>query len=77
MPALLSGQARQVDDTRDTAGRQPIPEHSSIWINAEDTARLTGIHPSTVVRLIKTGELPGRRVGRQYFTLRSFIENLA
>jgi excisionase family DNA binding protein len=40
----------------------------------EEAARLLKVHPDTIRRMIKRGEMQSRKVGRQYRIPRSEIE---
>lgn len=44
------------------------------WVDATEAARILGIHPRTVLRRAKGGQLRGRRVGRLWRFRRADLE---
>jgi len=52
----------------DQAGAVPVKSYEeSKWVTAEQVAAAFGCHVKTVRRLIASGELPSRKVGRRVY----------
>src|SRR5688500_6491600 len=50
----------------------PAPQAAEI-LDVHMTAELLTVSPDTIYDLLKTGELPGRKVGRKWLTTRSAV----
>ena len=48
-----------------------------LFYKVSEVAEALGISRATVWRLIKQGEIPAVRIGRQYFIPRSYVDSLA
>ena len=44
---------------------------TSVLLTPEEAARVLGLSPFTVRRLLREGELPGRKVGKRQWRIRS------
>jgi excisionase family DNA binding protein len=52
---------------------RPAPQRPSEVLDVHMTARLLTVSPDTVYDLFKSGELPGRKVGRKWLTTRAAV----
>lgn len=61
-------------------GAKSIPVHpgnpTRRWLNAGEAAAYLGLSRNTVARLVRRGELPGQRIGKQYFIPRDALERI-
>ena len=58
----------------DTApAASPRPQRTQIMTLAE-IAKYLGVHPMTVYRMLKTGRLPGFKLGRQWRTKKDLLD---
>lgn len=46
------------------------------WLDVEEVARVLRYHPSTVYRWFRSGQLPGKRVGRYILIWRKGVPGL-
>lgn len=49
---------------------------TNTMLRADQVARLVGLHPQTVRRLLRTGRLPGVRIGRVWLVHREGLDAL-
>ena len=52
----------------------PTVPSESRWFNATRAAAIYGIEPHTILDAIQRGEVPARRIGRQWFIPAWFVE---
>ena len=44
------------------------------WLSVAQVAALLGLSPSRVQQLLRTGQIPGRKVGRDWILRRGLVE---
>ena len=59
--------------TRRKRTRQSVPFRSAEILDVRMAAELLTVSPDTVYELFKTGELPGRKVGRKWITTKAAV----
>jgi excisionase family DNA binding protein len=52
------------------SSRQRLKATINLLLTAEEAARILGLSPATVRRLLRQGELPGRKVGKRQWRIR-------
>lgn len=52
----------------------PRPDRSTELLGTTEVAVILGIQPYTLIRLIKTGKLPARRMGGRFYVTRGDVE---
>ena len=51
----------------------PMPQRTQIMTRGE-IAKYLGVHPMTVYRMLKSGRLPGFKLGRQWRTKKDVLD---
>lgn len=44
-------------------------------LSPEEAARYIDVHPQTIYRLLRQGEIPGRKIGRQWRILKAALDD--
>lgn len=55
---------------------KPITNLEKLYYSIDEVAQILGIHSNTVRRLIRTGELPAEKLGRQWRVSRTAFKTL-
>ena len=62
-------QREQLVELIESAVRAALEEATRmepIWLTAKEAAAMLGIHPKTLSRMARRGEIPSARIGRSY-----------